>query len=139
MYYDDRFHPVHGSDLDPTAAKKQTQGLTDSIKSLDKNYHCIRVDIPGKPGKAKIEYFNSQGCGNPIRNAITGERYRDKLVGSKCEDAFFKICIPHAEGGNNTLFYESPEAFERHQYTTLDEKTKAAWKLKNDAYMLRVA
>ena len=128
MYYDDRFHPVHGNDVDANPIK--TKGNTiDVIKSMDKHYHCVRVHIPEKNTKMKIEFYDSRGLGNPICNAVTGQRYRDKLIGSRAEDHFFKACINHKDYGPEslTLFYETPEEFERHHFTMLDDDIKNAW------------
>ena len=101
----------------------------DDFKKRDKDFFSVQRKIPNKNSHAKVEYYRSGNMGMSIRNAITGERYRGLLVGSKAEDLFFKVIICNGETGREgvTLFYETPEAYERHQYETLSKEMKAKW------------
>lgn len=73
-----------------------------------------------------------------IRNAVTGNRYRDEhpklkyLVGSAQEDLFFKVSFSTGERGRNPsiLFYDSPEQCEKHHKIVLSQKIKEAWNAK---------
>ena len=51
------------------------------------------------------------------------------------EDLFFKVMISTGEipTGPLTLFYDSPEHYERHQYLELDEVTKKRWEVKRQS------
>jgi len=107
----------------------------------DKGYHQVhRKKIPR--GKFTLEYYEtSMHPETRIRNAVTGNRYRDDhpkmkyLVGSRQEDVFFKVTISNGENGNNPihLYYDSPEQFEKHQKTIVSQPTKEKWLKKNFA------
>jgi hypothetical protein len=78
--------------------------------------------------------FGVYGSGShesPIRNAETGEYYKYK-VGTMDEDLFFKVTISSGkiQSGPLTLFYDSPEHYERHHYVVLDGFTKKKWEVK---------
>jgi hypothetical protein len=101
----------------------------------DKGYHHIRRKKIHR-GKFTLEYYDT--CISPetrIRNAVTGNRYRDDhpklryLVGSRQEDLFFKVIIANGENGNNPvfLFYDNPEQFEKHQRLVVSQQVKEKW------------
>jgi hypothetical protein len=75
--------------------------------------------------------YGSGSQESPIRNAETGEYYKYK-VGTMDEDLFFKVMVSTGEvlSGPLTLFYDSPEHYERHQYLELDTLTKKRWEVK---------
>ena len=138
IYPDDRFHPVHGNDVEVAVLNNKSVNVTtmENIKSYDKYYRCVRVSLSKKKtaGKAagssaaKVEYFISGPPGKLIRDAITGVPLGG-VVGSLAEDFYFKVRICSPEHGPEavTLFYMNPEAFERHQYTIVDDETKSRW------------
>ena len=93
-----------------------------------------KCKIKKKIGKNKNIEWGVYGSGSQecqIRNAETGEYYKYK-VGSFDEDLFFKVMISTGEvsSGPLTLFYDSPEHYERHQYLELDGLTKKRWEVK---------
>jgi len=127
MYYDDRFHPVDGNDLDDYDSRRNH--TLQNLKSLDKNYHKYKkmVTVEDETGyrsqkKVLIEYYASGQTGSYIRNAQTGISTKD-TVGSKSEDFYFKITL----GNSNHLFYDSPEQYERHQHEKLSMEIKEKW------------
>ena len=105
----------------------------------DKGYHQVhRRKIPR--GKFTLEYYEtSMHPETRIRNAVTGNRYRDDhpklkyLVGSRQEDLFFKVTISNGENGNNPihLYYDNPEQFEKHMFVTVNSDIKEKWYSKN--------
>ena len=84
-------------------------------------------------GKVHIENYGSGQQGDRIKNAVTGERTRF-AVGSSDEDLFFKVSEASGRNGRNiplVLFYDSPEQYENHHFTAVDEKIKEAWNLRH--------
>jgi len=77
----------------------------------------------------KVPCYGSGGQGTSIRNAITGERIFVHKVGSFSEDLYFKvmICTGESKNGPITLFYESPEHYERHMFETVENENKKVW------------
>ena len=79
--------------------------------------------------KLTIGFFASgcQGCS--IRNAVTGIRDPNSIVGSRAEDMYFKVAFCTGETGpdTNILFYDTPEQYERHMHATVSESSKKAW------------
>ena len=67
-----------------------------------------------------------------IRNAVSGFGDKQVVVGrAKYEDSFFKVVLATGELGKdpygNHLYYDSPEQYEKHFYTTVDKKIKDNW------------
>lgn len=81
-----------------------------------------------------IGYYSSAGTGARIRDAISGE-YSRYLVGSAKQQLFFKVVIATGLNKNGPLhlYYASPEQYETHQYTTVDDNIKQQWYEKYNA------
>ena len=86
--------------------------------------------------KVKIEGFETRNVQNQrIINAVTGIPYFDEedrnkyKVGSVQEDELFKVKMLTGENktGSMLLFYDNPEQYERHQFTTLSTTIKEKW------------
>ena len=75
-------------------------------------------------------YVTRYNPGSRIRHAITG-CYEQALVGKSDEYAFFKVGWNTGELGkeamSTTLFFDSPEQFERHTHTVLPAGVKQTW------------
>ena len=129
MEYDDRYTPLETNDLDENIQTNTSH----KIKKLNRGYHKLvrNIVINNRIKKIEIGVYGSGSHESPIRNAETGEYYKYK-VGSMNEDLFFKVIISTSEvpSGPLTLFYDSPEHYERHQYVELDGLTKQKWELK---------
>jgi hypothetical protein len=129
MEYDDRYTPLESNDYDDS----NQQGALKKVKSLNRGYHKItkNIVINNKNKKVEIGVYGSGSHESPIRNAETGEYYKYK-VGTMNEDLFFKVMISTGEvpSGPLTLFYDSPEHYERHQYLEIDDLTKKRWEVK---------
>ena len=81
-------------------------------------------------GKVLIESYGSGQQGDRIKNAVTGERTRF-AVGSSDEDLFFKVSDAGRRNIPLVLFYDSPEQYENHHFTAVDDKLKESWNLKH--------
>ena len=131
MEYDDRYTPLEANDYDDSNHNHKS-GLK-KVQSLNRGYHTLTRNIVLNNNKKKIELgvYGSGSHESPIRNAETGEYYKYK-VGTMDEDLFFKVMISIGEvpSGPLTLFYDSPEHYERHQYLELDGLTKKRWEVK---------
>lgn len=102
----------------------------------------IKRKIKGKKKTQKINLFNTQIRINaPIVNAVSGYPFTDEhmqsyRVGSNDEIMFFKARYVAGESGipGLTLFFDTPEQYERHMGVTLSENTKHTYYEKRRAY-----
>ena len=131
LYEDDMCHPLN-QECEPILSKNETNKKVKKIMSdiyqNNKGFHLIKRQ--SKDGKMhNVEVFSSGCQGNIIRNAISGSYYYGDRVGSKQEDLYYKVCISTGEVGKDTisLFYDSPEQYERHMYATVDSENKQRW------------
>lgn len=133
MEYDDRYTPLEANDYDGPDFKQES--ALKKSKVLNRGYHKISRNVlfgnNRTTKKVEIGVYGSGSHESPIRNAETGEYYKYK-VGTMDEDLFFKVMISTGEipSGPITLFYDSPEHYERHQYLELDGLTKKRWEVK---------
>lgn len=130
MDYHDKFSPLEPNDLDNEINFKGDSALKKS-RLLNRGYHTIfrNALINNKLLKAVEIGVYGSGCHeSPIRNAETGEYYNYK-VGTMDEDLFYKvmICTGEFEGGPLTLFYNSPEHYEKHQFAEVNNLAKKRW------------
>lgn len=102
--------------------------IYDDIKMLDDGYHRIIRIHDGVKTKTEA-YSTSIMPGTMIRDAITGHKHQNYRVGSWHEDLFFKVNDTSGYVGNGTytLYYDSPEQFERHFKTNCSVATKKRW------------
>lgn len=128
--YVDSFDDQYYQYLDEQEQKKKLD-----IKNFDKNYEKYKIpfNVVWKDGKVHktltIEKYGSGQQGVRIRNAVTGMSY-PHLVGSSAEDLYFKVIDSTARHGRNyplILFYDTPEQYENHQFTTVLSATKERW------------
>ena len=136
MYADDMCSPTQKNEYDNVnlgVIKKTIKKLED-IDNARRNYYTITRPfnnmLNGKFCRTvNISYFGSGVSGSKIRNAVDG-MYTDFVVGRKKDESnFFKVtmsCGIHANGPV-TLYYNSPEEYEKHQFVELDKATKERW------------
>ena len=81
--------------------------------------------------KTSKHYFVNNIHRTPIRNAMTGDRYKYR-VGTIDEKRFWTVMVP--DYNNDTgiteavkLFYDSPEQYENHRGVELSRKDKENW------------
>ena len=136
MYYeDDQFHPTNEENY---ISKPDAKALHE-LKMEDKGYRKIKrkVDKPRSDGTSvkkfcPIELYVSGDVGSYIRNAVSGQSYNYQ-VGNKSEDLLFKVGVATGELGVKTgsLFYDTPEQYERHFFVVIDNNIKEKWYEKN--------
>jgi len=123
MDYDDRYHPSNQNDVEKPSA-------LDEMKKYDTGYNVITRKVPNKDGilkNKKIVVYNSGDIGSRIRDAITGA-YRSDVVGTLNEHLYFStILTGESPKGPLTLFFDSPEQYERHLHQTIPDRIKIAW------------
>ena len=135
MFADDRFSPTHIED-DDTSVQPRKNGsggarskVLAEISEFDSGLFRISRKVPDQKKKRSIVMYSSSSHGSTIRNAVTGIRVSGHIVGSKAEDLFFKVKFATGETGLNTatLFYDSPEQYEKHMTDVLKSTTKQPW------------
>ena len=132
MNYEDRFVPIEADeDLYIENDNKLFKSMQDN--QGNKHHHRVVKRIKTKSGRrtVNIEYFSSGPIGTTITHAVSGVKQRGNIVGSIYEDLFFKVGIVNGNGPV-TLFYYSPEEYEKHQYITLSDAIKSKW---NEKYL----
>ena len=134
MYYDDLLETAV-NDESSVDFKLRQEKTADTIKRMDKYYEkysspFYRTWTDGKYYKRiTIENYGSRSPGTLIRNAVTGVRYNIN-VGSADEDILFKVCEATGRNGRKEplmLYYDSPEQYENHQFTTVSPDVKQRW------------
>ena len=133
MEYHDMYHHDlnESNEINNDANTLNTLG---KFKNMKKHYHKIwRSGV-------QIGVYSSGDTGyTKIRNAETGE-ITNYYVGSGNEDLFYKVRVATGEipSGPITLFYNSPEHYEKHQLTDVSNDMKYIWKEKNKARLLKL-
>jgi len=130
MEYEDRFHPSEGNDLLENDIKNM---LMSQINLTDKGYHKLKRKVRTSNGIKNINYvlYSSGDVGSNIRDAISGQYYAVK-VGSNLENQFFKTTISTGElnGDRRTFYFSTPEDYERHMHTSIEQSVKQNWEKK---------
>jgi hypothetical protein len=135
MDYCDRFLPIEKNDYDSVNDKM------DALKSTDRGYSFVYRDVLRKNGqlkKTKIDIYATGDFGSNIRDATSGNVYPYK-VGTLDEYLFFKVGLSTGEckskNGSNSLFYLSPEQYEKHLHGTVSDSLKEVWLKRRDEYL----
>jgi hypothetical protein len=104
-----------------------------NLKKYDNGYAFITRKVLRNDGikkNKKIDVYTTGDIGSKIRDAITGNYYTD-VVGSANEKLYFKVGYSTGEiktkNGSTSLFYVSPEQYEKHLGVDLNEKIKTVW------------
>lgn len=111
--------------------RKKQRKIADDIKKSDSGYNKVFRNVNGK--RSSIEFYaTSTRPGMYIRDAVTGSRYDKFLVGTRNEHQFFKVQYCGNGVGKTTrepatLFYFSPEQYERHMNVTVSPDIKEKW------------
>lgn len=111
--------------------KNQKKKYEDA-KKADPGYHKLKRFVNTKNGTKKESYevyTTSCDTGAIIRNAVTGVRFNKFRVGSSAESQFFKTRLATGETGRDgeTLYFDSPEEFEKHMRLTVSPEIKEKW------------
>ena len=115
--------------------------LKKADRGFNKIFRKVQRESNDKIIFKKIELYTTGGTGSNIRDGETGEYYSEK-VGTKQEDLYFKVSLATGEckslNGSTTLFYLSPEHYERHLYVELDNETKLNWEDKKNVLLVEM-
>jgi hypothetical protein len=132
MAYYDRFHATEDNDHDVISIKPNDLQMVTGFHNVKRTY----TDSDGAKQKFMLEYYVSGDIGSLIRNAVTGIKYKDMLIGSRNEDYFFTITM--ATGIRDKpavkLFYDSPQQYEYHQHVELSKYTVKKWIDKHETF-----
>jgi hypothetical protein len=128
--YNEQF-VIDESDDDETldSNKKKNRKLFEDSKKDIKGFHKITRVFNNKKYEIEV-YSTSTTPGMMICDAITGSKYKDYRVGTFNEHLFFKIRLSTGELGKkcvDSLYFDSPEQYERHMKTTLSHNIKEKW------------
>jgi len=118
---------VYSENTIGTYRRNQRKNM-DEYKMIDKGYR--KLVLPFGPQKIEVEYYHTSSTpGTVIRDAITGARMPQHRVGTKAEELYFKtrVSLDKADHEGNILFFNSPEQYERHMYTTVSQELKEEW------------
>uniref|UniRef100_A0A6C0E8G1 Uncharacterized protein n=1 Tax=viral metagenome TaxID=1070528 RepID=A0A6C0E8G1_9ZZZZ len=113
----------------------------EDAKKADPGYHKLKRYVNTKTGIKRESYelyTTSCDTGAIIRNAVTGVRFNKFRVGSRAESQFFKTRLVTGETGRDgeTLYFDSPEEYEKHMRITVPPEIKEKW-LEKRMYDLR--
>jgi hypothetical protein len=114
--------------------------LRNELLKSDKYYFQFkRQQYPGRSKYTNIGVFGSGDTGSAIRDAVTGVRNHKHKVGSGYEDLYFSARIATGEMGQNapTLFFASPDEYERHLFQKVPNEVKIEWHSRNLAARLK--
>ena len=119
------------ADSEESVQRLTRQQYQQLLKQSDPDYHTVKRRF-GKKMKTVEVYSTKSNPGYRIRNPITGHRMQER-VGTLAERSFFKIRITSFGDGSEpiTLFYDSPETYERHMSQRVSQDIKQAWRAKN--------
>jgi hypothetical protein len=143
MYYNDE---VIDELLETTSNSSFLQkDLYDSSTNDKYKYYKLKrvrqtdTDKYNKPvySNVTIKAYPSGQTGTCIVNAVSGYTSRCK-VGSNDEKLFYTVAICTGEGRNRepiSLYYDSPQQYEEHFLTSLDNDIKEQWTRKNKRYI----
>jgi hypothetical protein len=109
--------------------KRKNRKLWEESKQEIKGFHKITRFFNGKKYEIDV-YSTSTTPGFMICDAITGSMYKDYRVGTSKEHLFFKVRLSTGELGKkcvDSLYFDSPEQYERHMKTTLSQIIKEKW------------
>lgn len=117
------------------------KAMADPIKKLYEKYkYVLNKQIPSPTGgyytKKVVVYSTRYTPRSCIRNPIYGTFSTDK-VGSTDEYHYFKVRMANVATDDRTpitLFYDSPEGYEKHQHIKVSASIKNAWHNRRKAY-----
>ena len=141
-FADDNSSSFMSHSSDATLTKEQYKEI-ERVKNLDPGYNklhrYIKTTTPdGIQTKKRIslELYTSSGIpGNMIRSAVGGAYHSNYRIGKTDEDIFFKVGLATGEckKGANTMFFDTPEQYEKTFHTFLSRDIKNRWYAKFNA------
>jgi len=137
QYHDTTQYGYYSDDDDISLTSSSTVNNNKKIIAIlnKEDRNCFRLKRKNaQTGKlVSIMIYSSGDTGSCIRDAITGTRNFEHIVGTNNEELYFKAGIATGEIGKDSksFFFESPEQYERHMHTKLPENIKKQWQNKN--------
>ena len=116
-----------------------SKGVSAKQTSVLKHNHVIRVD-PVKNKPVKVLYYETPNIPYAtIRNAVTGASQYSFRVGTSDEYLFYSVLLATGEAGQSApcLFFDNPEQYEKHFFTTIPNEAKDAWRDTREYYNKR--
>lgn len=123
---------VHESIAESTSSSKRISKkkkvFHQAIQPSDPDYHVIHRHT-GKKMKEIAIYSTHCNPGRLIRDPVFGTRTNDR-VGSLAERSYFRVRMTTVGDGSEpvTLYYDCPEAYEKHLYASVSHETKKEWR-----------
>jgi len=113
---------------DKRASKKQRQYQQQQLAPSDPDYYVIQRHS-GKKMKDVALYSTYCNPGRLIRDPVFGTRTNDR-VGSLAERSYFRVRMTTVGDGSEpvTLYYDCPEAYEKHLFASVSHETKKEWR-----------
>ena len=120
------------ADSNASVKRTSTRQAEKEIRSSDPDFYVTTRRI-GKKMKEIAMYSTNCNPGRLIRDPVFGTRYRDR-VGSLAERNYFRIRMTTIGDGTVpvTLYYDCPEAYEKHMKTTVSHDLKKEWRARNN-------
>lgn len=127
--YDEQSYVYHESgDVEESSVftdVKSKRRRVDDYSNIDTGHKIIGSKYD------KLEYYaGSIITGMSIRNAVTGiQEYNMKVGNLNAESQFFKVKYAgnYSTNSPDTLYYDTPEQFERHMHCNVKQQTKNKW------------
>lgn len=120
-------------------SQEEKDEIDEEKASFEKGKYKLYKQIPShrmmKNGKSmkyikKVVIYSTRSTpGSRIRDPVFGTFSSDK-VGSKSEYHYFKVRMPDIPTEDRTpitLYYDSPEGYEKHQHIRISQSIKNAW------------
>jgi len=135
FYHERSFQSEHENDnatIKTTDSLREKKANRSCVHTISKNILVEKKDGSVKRQTIKIHLYNTaMSTGSRIVNAVTGYSYSNNgklkyTVGSSQEDDLFKVRFNtfQEKVPGITLFFDSPEQYERHLGKTVNESIK---------------
>ena len=126
--------------INQNASKNRFGRDTKCMAGSEPGHYLLYRNVHGN--RFPIEMYMTKGNPNTtIRHAVSGIREKNMRTGHKDEDAYFKVAYSIGEHGQDrygSLFYNTPEEYERHFHTTVNQAIKEKWMIRNTEYQKRI-
>jgi hypothetical protein len=138
QHYDDNV-----MDDDDTTATPTKKNLRSELQKTDSECRTFTTKINRK--NVKIQYYvTNQTPGRVIRDAVTGAYCHPHRVGKLDEELYYKVSFTRGNTQNlsrngETLYYSSPQEYEKHMKVRIPEKDKQLWKDKFNQYIASIS
>ena len=133
-YSDDSASMSYASTV-ATNNKSRRQDIADAKKldpGYNKIYRVIKTNTDGQITSKRVAievYTTTLTPGKMIRSALGGAYHANFRVGKYDEHIFYKVGLSTGEckGDSSTLFFDTPEQYEKTFYVTIPQEDKEAW------------